>query len=196
MKYIKLISLLVAGLFVAPVAFAYDAPTVSGWTNKSQQSGSNRQNTPARVIKQIRNPRSGANVAGMASGDAVIYDTISDDGVTVNYTTTSCDQRFAGIIVTTTPTSDNTAGVTSAFDDLGLKNWGWMLTDGIITASNGGTNGTSATSGGIFVTSSDSGKITGIAATNEPGANYASKGGFFMDTPTTNASVLVMVKSN
>lgn len=196
-KLILAISLLAIS---AGTAFAYNDPSINGWENKSryaQQGGDGNQVT---VLKLMRNAEEDNNTAGISSQDAVVYDTVSDDGVTCDLTTTSADGAFAGIAVTTIPTSDST-GTSSANQDMGKRNWGWVLVHGKVVAKTGtgGTNGNSV--GDFVITSTDSGSVTTIpgsatATTTRNGLMRAvsGRGGFFLDAadPTaTSAEVFI-----
>lgn len=209
MKKFKFLGLLILGLFITTGAFAYPSPTYSSYTDKSDRANADFPGTPVRVLKWVRYSQNGVNNTSLVSGDAVIYDTISDDGVSVNTTTLSADMRFAGICVTAIPTSDNTT-TTKISDDWGRKNWGWIIVDGpaVANATAGGMNG--AVAGDPFVTSTDAVKITtysamtvdvtGAAAstTNTKIAKAgAARGGFFLDTVVaSDTTAKVFVKSN
>lgn len=78
------------------------------------------QDTAVREHVLVRLGAIGNSATQIVSGDAVVWDTVSDDGVTVRLTTTSADGAFAGIAVGTIPTAD--AASTSAFDDVGRRN--------------------------------------------------------------------------
>lgn len=190
------LSLLMAfGLGLSVAAYAYPDPILKGWDNKSkfaQQVAGAGGTTQVTTLKWVRHSSQGPNIAGIASGDVVVYDTVSDDGISVRLTTTSADGAIAGIAVTAIPSSDNATGSTgTAFDDYGRRNWGWILVHGRIIAktSAGGTNGNSI--GDAFITSTDSGAITSLisfdTSTVAQNLNRAAKasqasGGFFYDT--------------
>lgn len=199
-RYLYALSLL-AGLFLSTLSYAYPSPTYSEWTDISRN---NSRATAVRELKLVRFGLAGPSSVGVVSGEAVIYDVASDDGVTVALTTTSADRAFAGIAVTAISTSDNSSG-TSAFDDIGRRNWGWIIVHGpaLAKVSPGGTNGNLAKA--LFVTSVDSGAITGVeVATVLPVvgsiAQYSAvaqaSGGFFLDNADTSSSLVeVFVKA-
>src|SRR3990167_10855282 len=102
--------LLSAFLLGTGVAHAVNEPTLQGWDNKSkfaQQVPGAGGSTQTTVLKFVRYGESAENGAQIVSGDAVVYDSISDDGITIDLTTTSADGAFAGLAVVTIPTSDS-----------------------------------------------------------------------------------------
>ena len=183
------------------VAFAVDLPSDVGMIKRATGSS---QSTPTRVYKLVRfgsNTTEGS-VQTISAGEAVVYDTISDDGVTIRRTTTSADVAFAGIAVTSIPTSDALTGTTAA-DDSGRRNWGYIIVHGPTTAAIAlaGTNGHAA--GDPFITSTDSGRVTTFAASSAFPSNgerlvkqTGAIGGFFFDaSDTTSTSIEVFVKA-
>ena len=201
MKNLKVIALSLLSVFVlGGVAFAVNQPNDPGI--KKHLTGTD-QATPSKVYKMVRLSNSGLDSASRVSGDAVVYDTNSDDGVTVRTTTTSADGSFAGILVTALQSSDAVTG-TSAADDIGRRNWGFIQVHGpcVATVGAGGTNNHSV--GDFFITSTDAGAITTIQNRAGAGAlvivregglrEVASKGGFFFDAAVaadTQAEVMV-----
>lgn len=201
MKQYKLIALvLILGLcsFVG-VAYATDYPANPG---EIKRPIGGRSSTAVRTYMLCRNGSQSANLGIISIGSAVVWDTISDDGVTVRMTTTSGDNAFAGIAVTTIQTSDNNTATAASHDD-GRRNWGYIQVYGYNgDALTGGANGNAA--GDLFITSSDSGRITtleGCSFSGDSGAlaGYNSKiarqlqaigakGGFFFDANSDNSS--------
>lgn len=190
----KLILILLTFGMLSGTAFA--GPPETDILSEKKGLGGRRQGDQAAVIVLVRN--SGASASSTAlnivSADAVVYDTNSDDGVSVRLTTTSADGALAGIAVTAITSSDATSG-TSAFDDNGRRNWGYILVHGrcLAKTSAGGTNGNNI--GDAFITSVDSGAITTFALLNSDagGVNSALKtstatGGFFYDAAVAGAT--------
>ena len=163
-------------------AYAAD-PQFRTWTDKSMMT--DKQGTPVRVLKRVRFASNDANAVGIVSGDAVKYDTVSDDGVTVAFATTSKDGAFAGIAVTTIQTADSASA--SAQDDAGRRNWGWIIVHGPANANvtAAGTNNNAV--GAVLITSRDQGKVTtfetptGSVASLDTAIAAANSGGFFYD---------------
>ena len=98
-----------------------------------------------RTFRLVRNgPQSTQNMttaAAITAGNLVIWDTTTNpygnDGVSVALTTTSGDSRVAGMAITAIPTRDASTysvqgamGVTTATEDVGQANWGWIQTYG------------------------------------------------------------------
>ena len=184
-KYFVIALTLLTTMLFGGVSFAYDYPVEPGIVKRVNGTS---QDTTVRVYKLVRNSSAHHNQSGMSADLLVVYDTNSDDGVSVRTTTTSCDGAIAGIIVTSIPTSDAISG-TSAADDAGRRNWGYMLVHGKtqVLASDGSTNGHSI--GDRFVTSSDAGgactfatSVYTVGSSSSADMNKAgSSGGFFLD---------------
>lgn len=214
----KFILSLAAFIFAAGItsqAFAYDDASFKAWHNKSMESEAAGQGTPVRVLKFVHYASADANATSLLSGDVVVYDTVSDDGVTVTRSITSGDGAIAGIVVTTIPSCDNTTA-TSAQSDRGRRNWGWIIVHGPATAtiSAGGTNAHAI--GDPFIVSRDEGRITAlenIIISTDSSVVYNSahlralwlrqvkaagnSGGFFQDTSdgtSTTADVFVRIE--
>lgn len=193
----KQLSLLVAilGLLVSTSAYAINNPDMANYEIRRGTGG--QQADAQRSVRLVRFGNRGANVSSLVSGDVVIWDTLSDDGVTIATTTTSADGAIAGIVCTTIPTADGSAN--TAFDDQGRRNWGYIITSGKADA-NVGAGGTNSNSiGDSFITSTDAGKITGVPALPSVGSKAESiakaRGGFFFDAgDTTSTTVEVYVR--
>ena len=193
MKKLILSVFLMFGILVSSQAFAIDDPGFS--TAIKKQSVGASQGDPVRVVKLVRFSNRGPNVSSLVSGDAVVYDQISDDGVSVNTTTTSADGAIAGIVCTTIQTAEGSS--VNAYEDRGRRNWGWIVVHGPMTATVGAGGTNEATVGSAFFTSVDAARITswetsdtdGVAVTGETNAVINNRtrvattsGGFFMDT--------------
>ena len=125
----KLFSFLLVGLFVSSVAFAIDSPSDPG-----EKEGARLViGQPLKVYQLVRNPQTGLDSTTFASGDVLLWDTVSDDGVTVNRVgntdiTTSSD-AVAGVVVGSIPTADDQGAVDPA-NDRWKNNWGYIQTYG------------------------------------------------------------------
>lgn len=200
MRQIKALVLGLAILLSSSVVMAYDDPTIAGWENKSKLAQQVRQGTQVTVLKLVRNANEGNDATSIASQDIVVYDTVSDDGITVALTTTSADGAIAGVAVTSIPTSD-TAGSTSAQADAGLRNWGWILVHGKTNAKTGTGGANNAQTGDPFITSTDSGAVTtfpnrtsNVPVTAAGGQKLTNTGGFFLDNDAQGTSSEVFVQ--
>lgn len=210
MNKLRFASLALGMLLVSSLAFAYpDEPTFESVTKLGPNQ---RQGVAVREIKLVRYTSRDANAITINSGDAVVYDTNSDDGVSIRRTTTSADGALAGILVTQILTADGNS--TSALDDAGRRNWGWALVHGPVVANvtAGGTNVHSI--GDPFYTSKNEGSVTTLetftysmdsgvtlATYNSNALHYSKKisasGGFFMDAASasdTTAEVFVTLE--
>ncbi len=130
----KIYSILLA-LFVlgGGIAFAYDS---DGNVHKEEGSGASIADA-VRVYQLVRYPsvEAGGVRNFLSSGDVVVWDTNSDDGVTVNLTSMVGQSRdaVAGIVVSSTITGDTASG--TAVQDIGHKNWGYIQTYGLCSVA-------------------------------------------------------------
>ena len=131
------ILLSLAILLSGGVAIAYQEASDPGI--KEASGGTVAQGV--KVYQLVRNPNAGANDATFVSTDVVLWDTISDDGVTVNKTTdlgiTTSTDAVAGVVVGEIPSAEAVGVVNSAADDLGNRNWGYIQTYGVALAKSG-----------------------------------------------------------
>lgn len=149
-----------------------------------------RASKAVKVYKLVRYAEQGENAVPLASGEVVVWDTISDDGVTIDVTTTSADGAIAGICVTSFETAD-VAG--PADNQEGRRNWGFIQVHGPALAYVNRGGGNNHAAGDPFITSEDSGAVTRFEAANATYLNGATtttqnrsrSGGFFMDASTS-----------
>jgi hypothetical protein len=150
----------------------------------------------AAVIMLVRSSHSTPNSVTINSGDAVVYDTNSDDGVSIRHTTTSADPAFCGIAVTAILSSDATSG-NNAYDDWGRRNWGFVLVHGKTFANLTAGGGNGAAVGAPLITSGDAGAVTTTVSVVSNGVGSVaeaiarSKGGFFYDSLASDATTTV-----
>ena len=121
--------LIASMLFGGGVAFAYDDGTV---INTKEESGGYASD-PVRVYQLVRYPETSAGDSNinnaLSTGDVVVWDCVSDDGVTVNVLLASNSQdAVAGVVVSANISTDQIA--TSASEDVGRRNWGYIQTYG------------------------------------------------------------------
>ena len=121
----KLSILLVFALLLScGVALAFTEASDPGL----KETGSETIAQGVRIYRIVRNPitNTTSTAASMASSEVVIWDLVSDDGVTVNYTTnvgiSVSNDAVAGVVVGSIPTADATSPVA----DLGKGNWGYI----------------------------------------------------------------------
>ena len=196
-----ILALSLAITFCVP-AFAIDDPQ---YKNIVQLRGDGTgQETSPRIVKLVRNPLMGNSAVSFVSTDSVVYDLVSDDGVTVTTSVVSADNAFAGICATAIPSAD--ISTSTLVDDVGRRNWGWIVVHGPAVAkiSAGGTNGNAA--GDPFITSVDVGTVTTLetlvnvaaADINRVTKDVTAASGFFMDaagTGPTSTSMEVFVEN-
>ena len=121
----------------------------------------------------------------LTADSIVIWDLVSDDGVTVTVTTTSYDSAVAGIVPIAILGPLTSGNGRTAIQDIGARNWGWLQTYGkaqvdlgaeaIATA--GSAMGCDDTTGGaaLFYPSTSNAALNG-------------KAGFFYDTAVASAA--------
>ena len=158
MKKILIVLTLLSFLFGGGVAYAVDSPVEPGVIKRITGAS---QDTTYRAYKLVRFGMTQQDTASISADSLVIWDVVSDDGVTISETTLSGDGAIAGIVATTIQTSDNRSG-TSAADDAGRRNWGYVQVEGKSTVRvlAGGTNNHSA--GDMFITSTDASRATSL----------------------------------
>ena len=192
----RIFALFIAVMFIGVNASALGEPTYESYQVKV--NATQKRGEPVRTLKLVRFSATDLNTATLSSESVVIYDTTSDDGVSVSTTATSNDGAIAGVVATgvTIPTADSTA-TTKASDDAGRRNWGWIVVHGPTTArvTAGGSNSHSV--GDPIVTSSDRGAITGYSGASLANVQRHADGGFFLDAAgatDTTAEVFVMLE--
>lgn len=96
----------------------------------AQQGGDNDK--PTRTVVRVRYGLADPNSPTLTSGDVVVWDTTSADGITVSACIASNDSAIAGVLVTPLQTADATSVVQSA------RNWGYIAVQGyaLVNASN------------------------------------------------------------
>lgn len=144
-KYIiAVVALLV--LATGSLAHAYSEGTAS-------PSAKRQTNAPGYVpYKEVQLVRFGANepdAVGLSAGDVVLWDTVSDDGVTIMLaaSTVSTD-AVAGVVVSPTIGTVETVGTTPGVD-YGRRNWGFVQVKGYCPTVNI-TGGPVLAGGAIF----------------------------------------------
>lgn len=178
-------------------SMAYGAPDPTGEKGTSQGTGAvgeikgsgNYASDCYRTFRLVRNSETGADVMHISPDSMVIWDTVSDDGVTVTLTTTSGDSRVAGVAVSNILTSDSGAGNT-AVQDLGRRNWGYIQTYGLCQVS---VDSVSTTTAGyaLGTGSIDPGKASGYwdaTGTLSSSASNQGDAGFYLDDAAASAN--------
>jgi len=185
MKIRKIFSLVLVALLVAGVALAATpgfrlSPGIG--ENKTHAQGG-QQSDPGKTFRIVRYvPADGdGDSTTLVTESLMVWDVISDDGVTVTTSTTSYISTVAGIIVQAALTPE-TLGNT-AVEDRGKRNWTWLQTHGLaqVRVGNGSVAvseamGTSVNAGeaGTFLASASDGTLNGNA-------------GFFYDAANADA---------
>jgi len=128
MKKLIIVLVIIAFAFAYSNALAVDYPEGN---NVIVGSRGGVPTDPPRDIRLVRYGVADANASGLLSGDCVIWDTNSSDGLSVILTTTAGDERFAGICAMPIGTDDN-----GAVEDVPTtRNWGYIAVRGYALAS-------------------------------------------------------------
>lgn len=123
----KMLTILVALSFLfSGTAFA--AYPASDNVDILGPSGGAKGITPATQIVRVRYGMMAGVEPGLNSGDVVIWDTNSADGVTVSACVANNDGTYAGVLVTAVQTADSMTVRGSS------RNWGWMAVKGYCLA--------------------------------------------------------------
>lgn len=135
-------------LLSSALAFAYSD---DGQVNLKESSGGLASN-PVRVYTLVRYPQSDPIGAKLSAGDVVLWDTVSDDGVTVNvFGQAGSVDSVAGVVVSATILTQDGTGALSADTSLGFRNWGYIQIYGFndnAKVKGSGTTTVSVTAGG------------------------------------------------
>ncbi len=195
--------LLTLSLAFGGFAQAYDAPSYDSYNELRNAGG--RSSVPVRVVKLVRYSNFNEDGPDVAVGDALIWDTNSDDGVSVAYSTNSRDGSFAGIAATAIKTADLSTTTAAGHD--GARNWGYIVVSGYASAKVAAGAATSFAAGDRFVTSGDDGAIgtcqtmaNGTTAlgtnVNEAAQCHSAVGGIVLDAgAVADTSIEVMVET-
>jgi len=126
----RTLSLLLVILLVSGIAFAAQPGYRKGPGVGDIMGQGKQQSDPHKKFRMVRYVPAGgtANSATLTAESLVVWDLVSDDGVTVTTTTTSYHSTVAGVLAqsTLTPT---TLGRT-AVQDKGDRCWTWLQTYG------------------------------------------------------------------
>ena len=192
----KILSILLAVLFMAASCYAIMPASPGIGEIKGQGKFPSDPHRTFRLVRYMQQVADGA--APVLSKDAiVIWDTSAsgDDGVTITTTTTSSDSRVAGIVVlATVGTEDAGTTPTSAFDQIGGKNWTWLQTYGLSQVDM--APGASAAVGEALATGTLGGYATRHTLSQDPGTalddttngTQFGNAGFFYDAATVGAA--------
>ena len=196
----KILFVVLAILLSASVAFAAPDPTHTRGTVEGPgavgeiRGNGNFPSECYRTFRLVRYANCNANDMHISPDNAVIWDTVSDDGVTVMLSTTSADSRVAGVAVSHILTAD-AAGNTAA-QDIGRRNWGYIQTYGLCQVSLDECGGF-LVGNAIALGNLNPGKVTGYAGSGtiieifgstDVSADIQGVMGFAMDTATTSSN--------
>lgn len=136
---------------------------------------------PGKIFRIVRYVPAGgnANHPTLTADSVLVWDTTSDDGVTVTTTTTSPDSAVAGVAPVAILTPDVLGRTVSADALYGGRNWGWLQTYGLCTVNVDATN--SVVAGGAIGTSTTPGSVGPYTASTTDTTKMG-KLGFAFDT--------------
>ena len=188
-KLLKSIPLFAIALMVSTMAVAFDQPSDPGEIEgKKLVLGQ-----PVKVYQLVRNPLVGDNDTSFASADVLLWDTVSDDGVTVNRVgntdISASSDAVAGVVVGSIPTADDNGAVDPS-SDRWKNNWGYIQTYGIALVDVDGSN--IAVGEGLRA-SATANQATAVGGdlTSNGGASL----GFAMDASTTTGTIEAFVRT-
>jgi len=126
----KLFLVVLAALLICGVAQAAvnTIPTPGSSAVIYQTTTGSLITTVSTVIIPVRYASMRANDPSLASGDVVIWDTVSADSLTISGCITDNDSTYAGVLVTTIATADSAAKTGNE------RNWGYMAIKGYCLA--------------------------------------------------------------
>jgi hypothetical protein len=142
-----------------------------------------------RVYQLVRYAEGGAVARSLSAGEVVVWDCVSDDGVTIGLAgTVGSADAVAGVVISSTiRTSDNAA---TAANSVGSRNWGYIQTYGICNSA----MVQSTAVAGQAIGASDTASY-GIPLTNSSG-NYRAVFGFALDAVSSTAEdVEIFIKN-
>lgn len=134
----KLLSLVLLSLLMMGIAFGatpgYRQSPGTGYSvapGVGEIRGSGKYiSEPHRTFRLVRYvPASSGYETSLTAESIVIWDSTSDDGVTITTTATSYDSRVAGITANIALTHE--AWGNTAAEDVGKRNWTWLQTYGL-----------------------------------------------------------------
>lgn len=128
----KVISLVLVALLMAGAAYAAQ-PLASPGIGDILGQG-DFASDPHRIFRLVRwIPQSTIATltdATLTADTLVVWDCVSDDGVTITTTNTTNDSAVAGVAVIAILTPESGTQGNTAVQDLGKRNWGWLQTYG------------------------------------------------------------------
>lgn len=131
----------------------------------------------------------------LSADSIVIWDTISDDGVTITTVATSYDSRVAGVIVVACLSAESWDSNSAAIDR-SKRNWTWMQTYGKSQVDLA-TTAIVLTVGSALATGDVVGRAGVFWPTNTTSAQLQGNAGFFYDAESygaTNCEVFLRVE--
>lgn len=142
------------------VAHAYS----EGSASPSEKRGTGAPGyVPYKEVQLIRFAENAPNAVGLSAGDVVLWNTVSDDGVTVMLAASGVSvDAVAGVIVSPIIGTAETVGTTPGID-YGRRNWGYMQVRGYCPTVNITSGPDSA--GGALYASTTARYATGQSAT-------------------------------
>lgn len=189
MKKLFISLLAIASLIGGGLSYAYYDEGGNGGAPNVKDTSGGPVGTPVRVYTLVRYPVFSPNVPSLSAGDVVLWDTISDDGITINTMgeggVTISNDAVAGVVASLAiPTADVQGN--TATQDVGRRNWGYIQTYGLNTDCN--IDGTTITVGQALIPSSVARKASATVGANTNDISIANPLGFAFDATSTSAN--------
>lgn len=185
----RLIFVFLAVALALPSGSAWAVPAPGGSSDYEAPPGS-EPFSPPRDVRLVRYGLAGLSTRSIVSGDVVIWDVNSADGLTIALAEEAVtgDRRFAGVAVTAIATDDNGA---REFTVGG--NWGYIATHGYALASIDSAITVAATSAGAQRVGLYVSAVEGAFTTTE-GAPNSQDVAVLLQTSTAGALAPVWIK--
>jgi hypothetical protein len=143
-------------LLLGGLPLVYAAPASQNIRDFSGSGGASGITPPTEVVR-VRYGASGNSIAGLSSGDVVVWDLNSADGITISRCTVTNAMSYAGVLVTDIATADSSSVLGSS------RNWGYMAVKGYVLAN---IDTSAATAGELLMTNGADATIFGSFATS------------------------------
>ncbi len=152
----KLLIILVAALLIGGVAYAAGVPQPAAVGSERMKVVGTLPSDPQSTVLLVRYGSRYPNDGGITSGDVVVWDINSADGITVSKCVADKAVSYVGVAVTDILTATN------SFVDAGDRNWGYIAIKGYCLAR---VDTSSATTGHPLIT--NGGTLERSFGTNE-----------------------------
>lgn len=192
----KIIALVLISLLIGGVAFAnigtpaYRITPGIGEIKNNDQGGT--QSDPTKTFRMVRYAAKGVATDGnkhpLSADHLAVWDTVSDDGVTVTTSVVSGDTSIAGVVTLLILTPDSGTYGNTAVQDRGRRNWGWIQTYGLCQISVDSVSGIASAGTAFGNSGKEPGEAAGYDTTINATGTKAGCAGFAYDAGAKNAN--------